>query len=181
MSAMEDESKYRVEAPDEKEEKTGLLAPLPPAEKEIIVRDGKREPIVKLLGFSMTEKFRDRLVMFLIPALVAVVDAAIFSNIIVGQLPATGIYTFLIPMLAAIPIGLIVSKTSQSLIAAFIASAFYVLFFILFLISPAILWPAFEIGEFLVTGLVVASVYFFMVVLATLMGTLIGAVAREFF
>jgi hypothetical protein len=179
---MEEESKFRVEEPEQEEkEKTGLFRPLPETTRPTTTRKGKVEPIVKLLGISMTEGRRDRLVLILMPLLAGLIDAYIFSEIIVLRLEANGLFTFVIPMIATIPVGLVVERTSQSLIAALLATVFFVVFFMLFLISPALVWPAFDLGQFFLSGFVVAAVYLLLVMLASLMGALIGAVIREFF
>ncbi len=178
---MEDESKFRVEAPEqEEEEKTGLLRPLPETAKPTISREGKVEPIVKLLGIGMTERRRDRLVMILMPLFVGLIDAYLYSEIMILRIEATGLSTFVIPMIVAIPVGLVIERTNQSLFAALMVTFFFVLFFMLYLVSPALIWPAFDIGQFVVNGLVVAGVYLLLVVLASLLGTLIGTLIREF-
>jgi hypothetical protein len=179
---MEDESKFRVEAPEEQEkEKTGFFRPLPESTKPTTSRKGKVEPIVKLLGISMTEGRRDLIVMLLMPLLAGLIDASVYSEIMVLRVEPTGLYTFVIPLLAAIPVGLVVGKTSQSLIAALLTTIFFMAFLVLFLVSPALVWPAFDLGQFFISGMVIAAVYLLLVVLASLMGALIGAVIREFF
>ncbi len=180
---MEDESKFRVEAPEEEEkEKKGLFRPLPEtAPSPTVTIKGKVEPIVKLLGISMTEKRRDLIVMILMPLLVGLIDAAMYSEIMVLRIEAAAFYTFVIPMIAAIPVGLVVGRTSQSLIAALLTTLFFMAFLVLFLVSPALVWPAFDVGQFFLSGMVIAAVYVLLVVLASLMGALIGAVIREFF
>jgi hypothetical protein len=179
---MEEESKFRVEAPEQEEkEKTGLLRPLPETTKATTTRKGKVEPIVKLLGISMTERRRDSLVMILMPLLAGLIDAYFYSEIMVMRIEDAGLYIFVIPMIVAIPVGLVVERASQSLIAALLATVFFVVFFMLFLVSPALIWPAFDLGQFFLSGLVVAAVYLLLVILASIMGALIGTVIREFF
>ncbi|MHA2021830.1 MAG: hypothetical protein ACW98J_06260 [Candidatus Thorarchaeota archaeon] len=179
---MEDESKFRVETPEQEEkEKTGLLRPLPETTKPTKSREGKVDPIVKLLGISMTERRRDRLVMILMPLLAGLIDAYVYSEIMILRVEASGLSTFVIPMIVAIPVGLVIERTNQSLIAALLVTVFFVSFFMLYLVSPALIWPAFDLSQFVLNGLVVAGVYLLLVVLASLMGTLIGALIREFF
>ncbi len=180
---MEDESKYRVEeAEEEEKEKKGLFRPLPKVEEETVIgKSGRPEPIVKFFGLKMTERRRDLLLILLMPAMAGLVDAAVYSFIIIGTVDSVGLYTFVIPMLAAIPVGLVVSRASHALLSALLATLFYVLFFLLFLASPAIQWPAFDLGQFLVSGFVIAAVYLLLVILASLLGALIGAIIREFF
>jgi len=179
---MEDESKFRVETPDEeKDETTGLLRPLPEDSTPKTTQKGKVEPIVKLLGISMTERHGDLVVLVLIPLLIGLIDASLFSQIMVFRLEANAFNTFVIPMLAAIPVGLVIGKTNQTLIAALLTTLFFTLFFVLFLISPAFAWPALDIGQFFISGMIIAAVYVLLVVFASLLGALIGAVIREFF
>ncbi|MFW9804335.1 MAG: hypothetical protein ACFFFC_16885 [Candidatus Thorarchaeota archaeon] len=178
---MEDESRFRVESPDEEEkEKTGLLKPLPESVEPSAAQIEKAEPIVKLLGISMTEKRRDRFLFVLVPMLAGLIDAAMFSQIIVARLESTVLVTFVFPLVVAIPIGLVVGRTNQTIFAALLATVFFVLFFMLFLISPALLWPALDIGLFLLNGVVVAVVYMLLVVFGSLFGALIGILVREF-
>jgi hypothetical protein len=178
---MEDESKFRVESPDQEEkEKTGLLKPLPENIEPLPSPTRKAEPIVKLLGISMTERHRDRFLMFVIPMVAGLIDAAIFSQIIVMRLESTVLHTFVFPLVVAIPIGLVIGRTNQSIIAALLATVFFVVFFMLFLVSPALIWPALDIGLFLLNGAIVAAVYTLLVVFGTLFGVLIGTMLREF-
>ena len=115
------------------------------------------------------------------PLLVGLIDASVYSEIMVLHIEPLIVYTFVIPLISAIPVGLVVGRTSQSLIAALLTAVFFVVFLVLFLVTPALIWPAFDVGQFFLSGLVIASVYFLLVVLASLMGALIGAVLREFF
>jgi hypothetical protein len=178
---MEDESKFRVESPDQEEkEKTGLLKPLPETTEPLPSPARKAEPIVKFLGISMSERHRDRLLMILIPMLAGLIDAAIFSQIVVVRLESSVLYTFVLPLVVAIPIGLVIGRTNQTIFAALLATVFFVVFFMLFLVSPALIWPALDIGLFLLNGVVVAVVYMLLVVFGSLFGALIGTLLREF-
>ncbi|MFW9907833.1 MAG: hypothetical protein ACFFEF_04600 [Candidatus Thorarchaeota archaeon] len=179
---MNEETKYRVETPDEDEqtEKKGFLRPLPQvAEKQS--KTGPGGPVTKILGLTMLEKRKDILVLILMPLLAALIDANIFGMIIIHTLPESTIYMFLIPMFASIPIGLMAGRTSHALFGGILAGFFFVLVFLLFLITPAFIAPDLLIGEFFFSGLVISSVYFLFVVFASLLGSLVGAVAREFF
>ncbi|NHJ15096.1 MAG: hypothetical protein EAX95_15545 [Candidatus Thorarchaeota archaeon] len=182
---MEDESKYRVEnAEDEPAEKKGLFRPLPTKEgvgESAADRTGRSEPIARFLGITMRERRRDLLVLFLVPMLAGLADAAVYSYIIIGSIESTGLFTFVIPLLAAIPVGLTQSKASYAMLAALIAALFYLLFFVLFLASPGIQWPVFDLGEFIVSGFFIAAIYLLLVILASLMGSLLGTILREFF
>lgn len=181
---MEDESKYRVEEADEPKEKKGLFRPLPTiknAEETHIGKEGRSEPVVKFLGIRIRERRHDLLVLFLMPMLAGLVDAAVYSYIIIGTVESASLFTFVIPLVAAIPVGLTQSRASYAMLASLITALFFLLFFVLFLASPGIQWPAFDLGEFIVSGFVIAAVYLLLIILASLMGTLLGAVLREFF
>ncbi len=178
---MSDETKYRIEAPEEEKEekeKKGFLRPLPTAPEPV---SSKSMPITKFLGITMYEKNRDIIVLLLIPAIVGIIDASVFAQIIVGNLPDSALYIFLIPMLAAISIGLLCGKTSHSLFGGIIAGVFFVVWLLLFLITPALMAPELNIGEFFVSGMVLSAVYFMFVMFASLFGSLVGALMREFF
>ncbi|MBD3404518.1 MAG: hypothetical protein GF411_00105 [Candidatus Lokiarchaeota archaeon] len=177
---MSDESKYRVEAEDDEvEEKKGFFRPLP--EDRPVQSGDKKQPIVKLLGISMYEKTRDRIIILLVPFLVALINANVFSLVIIQALPESSLFLFVIPMLSAIPIGLTVHHTKNALLASLIASAFFVMLFVLFLISPALMSPRLNVGEFFVSGMIISAIYDLFVIFANLLGSLIGAILREFF
>lgn len=179
---MDEETKYRVESADDdvEKEKTGFLRPLPEPKQQPL-RKGKKGAITTLLGFKMYERNRDILVLLLVPLMVGLIDANIFGLIIIDVLPDSVMYIFVLPLIAALPIGLLAGKTSHGLIGGILAGIFFVVWFMLFLISPAFIDPELLLGEFAVSGLVVSSIYFLFVVFGSLMGGLIGAVAREFF
>jgi hypothetical protein len=182
-SRMADEEKYRIEAQDEdeKKEKKGLFRPLPQVEKEYRTTSGKRpQPIVRLLGITMTEKKRDLILVVLMPFLTAVMDTSIFSLIIMHFWENSAVYMFLIPALAAIPIGLVVSETGQALIAGFLSAIFFMILFVFFLITPALMFPQLNLSNFVINGIAVAVGYFILVVVAGLLGAVIGTVLREF-
>ncbi|MDF1541340.1 MAG: hypothetical protein P1Q69_20750 [Candidatus Thorarchaeota archaeon] len=179
---MNEETKYRVESADDEEdkEKTGFLRPLPePTQK--LRKKGKGGAITTLLGFEMYERNRDILVLLIIPLMSGLIDANIFGLIIIDSLPDSVIYIFVIPLIAAIPIGLIAGKTSHGIFGGILAGFFFVFWLMLFLITPALIDPTNLLGEFAVSGLVVSMIYFLFVVFASLLGSLIGSIAREFF
>ena len=184
---MADEEKIRVEAPEEEEEeeedqKKGLFRPLPTREKRKYTKNGHRpQPIVKLLGISMPEKTRDRLMLILIPALVALVDTSIFSFVITAQVQSSTIYLFLMPAIIAIPIGLTSSEASNSLVGAFIADLFFLLFIVTFLSYPSFIAPTLGVGSTIVTSIAVSIGYFLLMIIATFLGSIIGIIVREFF
>lgn len=175
---MSDETKYRVDAEEEPEEKKGFFRPLPEKKK---VEGVKQQPVVKFLGVKMYERNRDLLVMFLVPFLAAVINANIYALVIVDILEEVALYMFVVPMVSAIPIGLTVHQTKNALFASLISSMFFIVIFILFLISPALIAPELDIGEFFISGMVISAVYFLFVIFANLLGSLVGALMREFF
>ncbi len=178
-----DEEQYRVEDKEEEDTDSVFLRPLPTAEahQEVAIVKGKKVPIVNFLGMRVREDRRDLIVVLLMPMLVGIVDATIFSAIAIMQLPDSATYMFFIPALIAIPIGLTVPHAGRALIGAILATAFFALFFNLFLISPAFISSSFDIGSFIFSGLVITSVYILFVSLASLLGTLGGLAIREFF
>ncbi|MHA2199295.1 MAG: hypothetical protein ACXABN_05420 [Candidatus Thorarchaeota archaeon] len=179
---MTEEEKYRIEAPDEEpEEKKGFYRPLPEREeKRYVDKDGRPQPIVKLLGFSMSEKTRDRLLVILIPALVGLMNTTIYSMIITNQVESAATYLFFIPIIVAIPIGLTASDAGRALVGGFLGSMFFLLFFIFFLISPGIILPELGIGQFFFSAMLISVGYFILIIVANLLGAVIGIILREF-
>jgi len=180
VAKMAEESKYRVETPEEDEEpeKKGFLRPLPSAPAPVS-SDGSG-PITNFLGITMREKVRDIIVLLLIPALVAIIDVNIYSNVMIGNLPDSTIYLFVLPALAAIPVGLTAGHTSHALIGAIITSLFFAITFLIFLMSPGIVAPEIGIGAFFISGMVLTSIYVLFIVLASMLGSLFGSLLREF-
>jgi hypothetical protein len=176
---MDEESRYRTEKPSEDEEKpkVGFLSPLP----EAPVKMKGKGAITKFLGITMHEDKRDLLVLILIPLFVAIIDANIYALVIIDALPDSAFYLFVVPFIATIPVGLTAGKTAHGLIGGVITSIFFVVVLMLFLISPALVAENAPLGEFFISGMVVASVYFLFVIFASLLGSLIGALIREFF
>jgi len=181
---MANEEKVRLETPEEEEkplERKGLLKPLPTREKpKYTDKDGRPQPIVKLLGLSMPEKRRDLFILILIPALVGIIDTTLFSYVFTHTLPNNANYVFFIPIIIAIPIGLTASEAGNALMGGFIGAVFFFLFFITFLSSPGLMVPDLGLGTFVFNAIALSIVYFVLVTLATLMGTVIGVVLREF-
>ncbi|RDE12931.1 MAG: hypothetical protein C4K47_07005 [Candidatus Thorarchaeota archaeon] len=176
---MSDDDKYRTEPSREDEsEKIGLLRPLPTSDTGPTPR--KTSPVVEFLGISMRENRRDLLVLFLIPLLVAITDASVYSAIAVGALAQNAAYMFGIPALVAITIGLTAYQTSRALIGAVLTALFFSAIFVIFLVSPALLSQPEEVGGFFLAGLSVITVYFLFVMFSSLLGTVIGIIIREF-
>ncbi|MFX1482081.1 MAG: hypothetical protein ACFFCP_02725 [Promethearchaeota archaeon] len=178
---MTEEDKYRIEAPEDEEEKKGFFRPLPEKKQpKHLDKDGRPQPIVRLLGVSMPEKTRDRLILILIPALVAFINTTIYSMVLTNQLDNSATYLFFIPIVIAIPIGLTASEAGQALIGGFLAAMFFLFFFVIFLSSPGLMVPELGIGQFIIGAIMISIAYFILMVLATLLGSVIGVILREF-
>lgn len=177
---MTDESRYRTEEPREEEkERTGLLRPLPETGKGRPL--AKPSPVVRFLGIPMKEKSRDLLIMFLMPILVAVIDTNIYAAIVIDVLDDDALYVFVLPALAAIPIGLVSSQVGRALISAFLTALFFMIFFMMFLINPGLVAPDMDIGSMFLSGMVITVMYFLFTVFASLLGCFAGILLREFF
>ncbi|TFG34459.1 hypothetical protein EU527_03335 [Candidatus Thorarchaeota archaeon] len=180
---MTDEEKFRLEEPEEKhseEEKRGLFRPLPTVEKKTKMKEGRPQPIVRFFGFSMYENKRELLVLLLMPLLAAIIDVSIYSFVTVNLWESSSIFLFFIPVIAAIPIGLVVSDTGKSLIGGFLCSLYFVILFIIFLTTPALLSPELGLGNFIASGITLSIGYFILIIVASLLGSMIGTVSREF-
>ena len=183
MAKMADEEKYRVEPQDteEQEEKKGLFRPLPQTEREYRSSVGKRpQPVVRLLGIPMYEKHRDVLVMLLMPILTGLIDTAIYSFVTISAVETSATYMFFLPALAAIPIGLVVSETGPALISGFLSAVFFMVFFAVFLASPGIMVPDLGIAGFILGGIALTVGSFIFLVVAGILGAVIGIIIREF-
>ncbi len=178
---MSDEEKLRVETPEEdKEEKKGLFRPLPEVEKKPRKTPDRPQPIVKLLGVQMYENTRDRVLLILLPLLTALINVSIYSFVTVRVLENSSTYMFFIPALTAIPIGLTAADTGKALIGGALASLFFLLLYFVFLGSPAILFPGLDLGGFILSAIALSIVPFILMMLATLLGSVIGTILREF-
>ncbi len=177
---MSDESRYRVEASDkeDEDERRGLLRPLPPAE-ELEMKHGV--PMVDFLWFRVREDTRDHILMILMPLLVSIIYTAIYASIIIDALPDTSEYMFFLPAAFAIPIGLTAPQLKHALMSSIIAAVFFVIFLVLFLSTPGLLLPEVDLSEFAVSGTILSMVYFIFVLFASILGTFIGVLIREFF
>ena len=181
---MTNEEKFRLEDPEQEEEpaeeKKGLFRPLPQAEQKTRVRDGKAQPVVKFLGIPMFEKRRDLLVIILMPILTAIINSSVFSFVTLSLVESSATYLFSIPVIAAIPIGLVVAETGPALVSGFLSSIFFMIFFVLFLITPAFYAPELGVANFLISGIALSIAYFLFVIVAGLLGAVIGTIMREF-
>jgi hypothetical protein len=182
---MADEEKFRLEEPETEEqpaeEKKGLFRPLPEAESKTKIKDGKPQPVVKFLGISMYEKNRDLLVIILMPLLTGLINSAIYSYVTLSLVESTATYLFFLPVVVAIPIGLIIPETGHALIGGFLSALFFFIFFIVFLTTPAFYTPELGITNFLISGIALSVGYFLFVIVAGLLGAVIGTILREFF
>lgn len=180
---MADEEKFRLEEPEQNEpveEKKGLFRPLPKTEQKKEMKDGRPQPVVKFLGISMFEKNRDIVVMILMPILTAIIDCAILSFVTLSIVESTATYLFFLPVVAAIPIGLVVAETGPALVSGFLSSIFFLIFFVLFLTTPAFFSPGLSIADLLMSGIALSVAYYMFIVVAGLLGAVIGTIMREF-
>ena len=179
------EEKYRIETPEEEEEveeKTGLFRPLPVTKQPVYRdKDGRPQPIVRVFGLRMRERRKDLLMLLLIPALVGLIDTMIYSFVVTVTIEKSATYLFMIPVIVAIPIGLTSSEAGHALIGGFLGAVFFLIFFVTFLAMPGIIVPALGLSSFLISGIALAIVYFVMMTMATLVGSVIGLLLREFF
>ncbi len=181
---MTEEEKFRIEEPDEQDsegEKKGFFRPLPKTEKKTKMKDGKAQPVVKFLGISMFEKNRDLLVLILMPLLSAIINTSIYSFVTLSLWENSSTYLFIVPVIVAIPIGLVIAETGKALIGGLLSSIFFFVFFVIFLTSPAFMTPELGIGNFLISGITLSVGYFIFIIVAGLLGSIIGTIIREFF
>ena len=129
----------------------------------------------------MYEKNRDLILLVLMPLLTAFINVTIFSFVTVRVLENSATYMFFIPALTAIPIGLTIPETGRALIGGALASIFFLLLYIVFLAAPGILVPGLGIGDFLISAIALSVVPFILMMLATLLGSIVGTIMREFF
>jgi len=181
---MTDEEKYRLEDPEQEqkpvEEKKGLFKPLPKVEKKTKIKDGKPQPVVKFLGISMYERNRDILVIILMPMLTAIINVNLISLVTLSIVEQTATYLFFLPVVAAIPIGLVIAETGPALVSGFLSSIFFLVFFLIFLSTPALYVPELGIATFIMSGIALSIAYYIFIVVAGLLGAVIGTILREF-
>ncbi|MGY5860081.1 MAG: hypothetical protein RTU63_11980 [Candidatus Thorarchaeota archaeon] len=181
---MTNEEKFRLEDPEEEvepvEEKKGLFRPLPQSEQKTRMKDGKSQPITRFLGITMLEKHRDIIAIILMPMLTAIINSSIFSFVTLSLVEGTATYLFFLPVVAAIPIGLVIAETGPALVGGFLSSIFFLIFFVLFLITPAFYAPELGIANFLISGIALSVAYYLFIVVAGLLGSVVGTIMREF-
>ncbi|MCK5389616.1 MAG: hypothetical protein KAJ36_03960, partial [Candidatus Thorarchaeota archaeon] len=85
-----------------------------------------------------------------------------------------------VPVIVAIPIGLVVADTGHALIGGLLSSVFFFVFFVIFLTSPAFITPELGLGNFLISGITLSVGYFIFIIVAGLLGSIIGTIIREF-
>jgi len=182
VTKMDEETKYRVEDPNQVDDDLpGIMKPLPQAPESRRDRRKRSRPMVKFLGVTMKETSRDNLLFIMVPLLVGLIDANIYSWIIVGLLEESTIYMLIIPLFAAILVGLLMPNARKALGGAILASFFFAMFLMVFLVSPGFYSQSGSIGEFFMSAAVITAVYVFLVVLSSLLGSIIGMLLREFF
>ncbi|MGY5854153.1 MAG: hypothetical protein RTU92_11340 [Candidatus Thorarchaeota archaeon] len=179
---MAEETKYRVEEPTEDDdEPKGFLRPLPESKSKKTRRDGQLSPIVTLFGFEMRESVRDIIVVLLTPFIAGLVDATLYALVIVDALPEDTIYMFVLPAVAAIPIGLTIAQAGRAILGGFLTVVFFAVFLLLFLATPAIFSPEIEVLDLMFAGAVLVAVYSLFIIIASQLGNLLGIILREFF
>ena len=179
---MNEGTKYRVEDPDQDEDaQPGIMKPLP-SDPEAHSGGRKRSgPMVKFLGMTMKETRRDNLLFIMVPLLVGLMDANIYSWIVVSILEESSIYMLALPILAAIPVGLLIPSAGKAIGGALLTSVFFAIFIMAFLVAPGVYTQSVAIGEFFMSAAFLTSVYIFFVAFASLLGSIIGILLREFF
>ncbi|TFH07127.1 MAG: hypothetical protein E4H14_09220 [Candidatus Thorarchaeota archaeon] len=128
----------------------------------------------------MYEKNRDILVLILMPMLTGLINSSIYSYVTLSLVPSAAEYLFYLPVIAAIPIGLVIAETGPALIGGFLSALFFFVFFIIFLTTPAFFAPELGIANFLVSGIALSVGYFLFIIVAGLLGAVIGTILREF-
>jgi hypothetical protein len=114
------------------------------------------------------------------PMLAGLVDAALYSQVVVDWLFEDVLYMFIIPMLIAVPIGLTVEYASRALIAGILSVVFFAVFLMLFFISPGLFAIDVSPFDYAFTSGVFIAIYSLFIIFASLLGTLIGILLREF-
>jgi len=181
---MDEEKKYRVEETgesDRDESIKGFLAPLP--ESKTTRRDrGKRTvPMTKLFGVEMKETTRDWIILVLMPMIAGLIDASIYSLVVVDALLDDTLYLFIIPMIAAIPIGLTIAYASRALLGGILTVLFFAIFMLIFLASPGFFAADLSPFDYMFASGVFLAIYSLFIIFASLLGTLVGIIIREFF
>ncbi|MGY5875134.1 MAG: hypothetical protein RTU30_05270 [Candidatus Thorarchaeota archaeon] len=179
---MAEETKYRVEEPTEDDdEPKGFLRPLPESTSKRTPRDGQLSPIVKLFGIEMRESVRDIIVVLITPLIAGLIDASLYALVIVDALPEDAMYMFVLPAVAAIPIGLTVAQAGRAILGGFLAVLFFAVFLMLFLATPAMFSPDIAILDLVFAGGVIIAIYSLFIIIASQLGNLLGIILREFF
>ncbi|MCK4740246.1 MAG: hypothetical protein KAT22_01775 [Candidatus Thorarchaeota archaeon] len=182
VKKMDEDTKYRVEDPDQDEDaQPGIMKPLPPAPEAR--RRGKKRPVpmVQFLGKTMKETSRDNLLFIVVPLLVGLMDANIYSWIVISVLEQSSIYLIVLPVLAAIPIGLLMPSAGRAIGGSLLTVIFFAIFIMAFLVAPGFYTQSGDISEFLMSAALLTTVYIFMVAFASLLGSIVGMLLREFF
>ena len=182
VKKMDEDTKYRVEDPDQDEDaQPGIMKPLPPVPEAS--RRGKKRavPMTKFLGMTMKETIRDNLLFVMVPLLVGLMDANIYSWIVISVLEQSSIYMIVLPALAAIPIGLLMPSAGRSIGGALLTVVFFAIFIMAFLVAPGFYTQSGDISEFLMSAALLTSVYIFLVAFSSLLGSIVGMLLREFF
>ncbi len=182
VKKMDEETKYRVEDPDQVEdEQPGIMKPLPPAPEARRGKGKRSVPMVKFLRVTMKETSRDNLLFIMVPLLVGLMDANIYSWIVISVLKESSTYMFILPLFAAIPVGLLMPTAGRAIGGAILAAIFFAIFIMVFLVAPGFFIQSVDIGDFFISAGVLTSIYILFVTFSSLLGSIIGMLLREFF
>ena len=97
-----------------------------------------------------------------------------------SRLPNSATYLFFLPAAAAIPIGLVIAETGPALIGGFLSAFYFLVLFVTFLTAPALITPSLGYANFAISGIMLSVGYFVFVIVAGLLGSIIGTILREF-
>ncbi len=176
---MTEEHKYRTETEEnESKEKRGFLRPLPGEERPV---EQQGVPMVKFLGFTISEKQRDMLVALLMPTLVAIIDTAIFTLNFMQMIPNDALYIVGLPLLAAIPIGMTVQQINMSIVGVILCSIECFVMLTLFLLAPSFIIPTISFAETFLIAIPTAFVCLVFVAVSSFIGVFMGIILQEFF
>ncbi len=177
---MDEESKYRVEDPDKRKDEAvkAFLTPLPETATK---KKPRTVPMVRFFGKEIKETTRDWIVLFMMPLFAGIFDASIYASVIVDLLIADVLYFFILPALIAIPVGLVIPQASRALLGGLLCVLFFVVFLLIFFMSPGFFAPDLSPFDYMFTSGVFLAIYSLFIILASLLGTLFGIIVREFF
>jgi hypothetical protein len=177
---MEEDERYRVESPDEKEKSEHSLAKPLPITQEPITIGKKATPIVTFLGISMKEKRKEWILMVLIPALVGVIDCAVLMYQVVFFGVINAGFFIIVCFTMSLPVGILQPTSGRALTSGFLNSLFFCIFSLLFLTSPALYAPfVIPYVEVFITAMLLIVGYFVIALPSCILGSYFGHIIRE--